>query len=223
MRAIIAILEGPEQAREEPDKEAFLDNPVERKRDTRRRESAPPRRSTPVEPAPMQPQNPPMEVKPPAKPPMDAKPAKPQVKKNATILKQLKAQDKKAEDKKAETKEILKKGMDEFFSKQASKAPPKASKAPKSRAVSVPPPKLPTPSFDEIAAQLDQDSFLDNPVDWKRDTRRREAAGNATSVGATQASNRSVSARPPSGARVLKTQRADSEGRRRTTLNTMVR
>ena len=118
--------------------------------------------------------------------------------------------------------------MDEFFSKQASKAPPKASKAPKSRAVSVPPPKLPTPSFDEIAAQLDQDSFLDNPVDRKRDTRRREAAtssmrGNATSVGATQASNRSVSARPPSGARVLKTQRADSEGRRRTTLNTMIR
>ena len=217
MRAIIAILEGPEQAREEHEKEAFLDNPVERKRDTRRRESAPPRRSTPVEPAPMQPQNPPMEVK---------TPAKPQVKKNATIFKQLKAQDKKAEDKKAETKEILKKGMDEFFSKQASKATQKA--APKSRAVSVPPPKLPTPSFDEIAAQLDQDSFLDNPVDRKRDTRRREAAtssmrGNATSVGATQASNRSVSARPPSGARVLKTQRADSEGRRRTTLNTTVR
>ena len=156
----------------------------------------------------MQPQNPPME----------AKSTKPQVKKSATILKQLKAQ-----DKKAETKEVLKKGMDEFFSKQASKATPKA---PKSRAVSVPPPKLPTPSFDEIAAQLDQDSFLDNPVDRKRDTRRREAAsmrGNATSVGATPASNRSVSARPPSGARVLKTQRADSEGRRRTTLNTMVR
>ena len=78
MRAIIAILEGPERAKS-------------------------------AEPAPV-PQNPPM--------PTESKaPAKtPQVKKSATILKHLKAQDKKAE--RAETREILKKGLDEFFNKK---------------------------------------------------------------------------------------------------------
>ena len=94
MRAIIAILEGPERAKS-------------------------------AEPAPV-PQNPPM--------PTESKAATktPQIKKSATILKQLKAQDKKAE--RAETREILKKGLDEFFSKQA---PAKA--AAKARAKTVPP------------------------------------------------------------------------------------
>ena len=202
MRAIIAILEGPERAKS-------------------------------AEPAPV-PQNPPM--------PTESKaPAKTQqVKKSATILKQLKAQDKKAE--RAETRKILEKGMEEFFGK---KAAPKAT----ARAKTVPPQQsaarsskaaMPALSFDEMAAELEQGSFLDNPVGLrKRDTRAREAEvmaasrpreaprSSASSSAQPEARPRSGSAavrpRAEAGARILKTQRADSEGQRRITRATMLR
>jgi hypothetical protein len=192
MRAIIAILEGPERAKS-------------------------------AEPAPV-PQNPPMEL-------AKAPPTKtPQVKKSATILKQLKAQDKKAE--RAETKEIMKKGLDEFFNKKP------AAPTAKARAKPVPPQQMPTLSFDEMAAELEQGSFLDNPVGLrKRDTRAREAEvmaassrprSSASSSAQPEVRPRSGSAavRPraeSSGARILKTQRADSEGQRRITRATMLR
>jgi hypothetical protein len=211
MRAIIAILEGPERAKS-------------------------------AEPAPV-PQNPPMPVEPKAAPTKT-----PQVKKSATILKQLKAQDKKAE--RAETKEILKKGLEQFFNKKP------AAPTAKARAKTVPPQQsavrsskaaMPAMSFDEMAAELEQGSFLDNPVGLrKRDTRAREAEVTAASlrprssasssaqpesvqrgsIAAIRPRSGSAAVRPraeSSGARILKTQRADSEGQRRITRATMLR
>jgi hypothetical protein len=199
MRAILAILEGPERAKSE-------------------------------EPA-LVPQNPPMET-PSAPKTMHVKKAK--------IIKALKAQ-----DKKAETKEIVKKGMAEFFAKK----PPAA----KTRAKTVPPQQMPAMSFDEIAAELEQGSFLDNPVGLrKRDTRQREAEVMAASSRPREALRSSASSsaqrsssiadvrprsgsaavrptlraaaeRPSSGTRILKTQRADLEGQRRITRATMLR
>jgi hypothetical protein len=189
MRAILAILEGPERAKSE-------------------------------EPA-IVPQNPPMEAAPKAAPTKAA-----HVKKSATILKQLKAQ-----DKKTETKEIVKKGMVEFFAK-------KPAATAKACAKTVPPQQMPAMSFDEIAAELEQGSFLDNPVGLrKRDTRQREAEvmrSSASSSAQPEIRPRSGSAairptlraaaeRPSSGTRILKTQRADSEGQRRITRATMLR
>ena len=194
MRAILAILEGPERAKSE-------------------------------EPA-LVPQNPPIET-PSAPKTMHVKKAK--------IIKALKAQ-----DKKAETKEIVKKGMAEFFAKK----PPAA----KTRAKTVPPQQMPAMSFDEIAAELEQGSFLDNPVGLrKRDTRQREAevmrssasssaqpesAQRSSSIAAVRPRSgsaavrptlRAAAERPSSGTRILKTQRADLEGQRRITRATMLR
>ena len=193
MRAIIDILEGPERAKS-------------------------------AEPAPV-PQNPPM-VTPSA-------PKTAHVKK-AKIIKALKAQDTKAE--KAETKQILKKGLDEFFKKAAPKAraktvPPQQSAVRPSKAA------MPALSFDEMAAELEQGSFLDNPVGLrKRDTRAREAEVTAASLRPRSSASSSaqpevrprsgsaaVRPRESSGARILKTQRADSEGQRRITRTTMLR
>ena len=195
MRAIIDILEGPERAKS-------------------------------AEPTPV-PQNPPIET---------LVPKTAHVKK-AKIIKALKAQDTKAE--KAETKQILKKGLDEFFKKAAPKAraktvPPQQSAARSSKAA------MPALSFDEMAAELEQGSFLDNPVGLrKRDTRAREAEVMAASSRPREALRSSASSAQPEirprsgsaavrpraeeGARILKTQRADSEGQRRITRATMLR
>jgi hypothetical protein len=154
--------------------------------------------------------------------------------KKAKIIKALKAQDTKAE--KAETKQILKKGLDEFFKKAAPKAraktvPPQQSAVRPSKAA------MPALSFDEMAAELEQGSFLDNPVGLrKRDTRAREAEAtaaclrprsSASSSAQPEVRPRSGSAavrpREEAGARILKTQRADSEGQRRITRTTMLR
>ena len=169
----------------------------------------------------LQPENPPI---------VEEKPKVAQHPKKAKVMKQLKASDRISE--RQATKEILKKGMDEFFGKKP------AAPTAKARAKSVQPkpsraPSLPTPSFDDIAAQLDEDSFLDNPVDRKRDTRRREAAmsssssaaarpRSAASVAPTPSVTRSMSANAVAP-RVLKTQRADSAGRRRVRLETLGR
>ncbi len=175
MRAILAILEGPEPT--------------------------------------LVPQNPPIET--------PSAPKTVHVKK-AKIIKALKAQ-----DKKAETKEILKKGMGEFFAK-------KQAPAAKTRAKTVPPQQMPALSFDEIAAELEQGSFLDNPVGLrKRDTRQREADVMRSSStadirprsgsAAVRPTLREAAERPSSGTRILKTQRADSEGQHRITRATMLR
>ena len=169
----------------------------------------------------LQPENPPI---------VEEKPKVAQHPKKAKVMKQLKASDRISE--RQATKEILKKGMEEFFGKKP------AAPTAKARAKSVQPkpsraPSLPTPSFDDIAAQLDEDSFLDNPVDRKRDTRRREAAmsssssaaarpRSAASVAPTPSVTRSMSANAVAP-RVLKTQRADSAGRRRVRLETLGR
>ena len=136
-----------------------------------------------------------------------------------------------------ETKQILKKGLDEFFKKATPKAraktvPPQQSAVRPSKAA------MPALSFDEMAAELEKDSFLDNPVGMrKRDTRAREAEvmaassrprSSASSSAQPEVRPRSGSAavRPraeSSGARILKTQRADSEGQRRITRATMLR
>jgi hypothetical protein len=147
--------------------------------------------------------------------------------KKAKVIKQLKASDRQTE--KQATNDDIRKGVTEFFSKQ---------KPTKARATSVQPkptraPSLPTPSFDDIAAQLDEESFLDNPVDRKRDTRRREVASSSSAAArprsaATPAAapavvrSRSMSATAVAP-RVLKTQRADSAGTRRVRLETLGR
>ena len=171
----------------------------------------------------LQPENPPI---------VEEKPKVAQHPKKAKVMKQLKASDRISE--RQATKEILKKGMEEFFGKKP------AAPTAKARAKSVQPkpsraPSLPTPSFDDIAAQLDEDSFLDNPVDRKRDTRRREAAMSSSSSATAPARPRSTASAAPTPAvtrsmsatavapRVLKTQRADSAGRRRVRLETLGR
>jgi hypothetical protein len=112
---------------------------------------------------------------------------------------------------------------------------------------------MPAMSFDEIAAELEQGTFLDNPVGLrKRDTRQREAEVMAASSRPREALRSSASSsaqrsssiadvrprsgsaavrptlraaaeRPSSGTRILKTQRADLEGQRRITRATMLR
>jgi len=117
--------------------------------------------------------------------------------------------------------------MGEFFAK---KQPPAA----KTRAKTVPPQQMPALSFDEIAAELEQGSFLDNPVGLrKRDTRQREADVMRSSStadirprsgsAAVRPTLREAAERPSSGTRILKTQRADSEGQRRIARATMLR
>jgi hypothetical protein len=169
-----------------------------------------PARAKSEEPTLLQPENPPM-----------PKPKVIHVKK-ALITKQLKAQDKK--DDKAKTNEAIRKAVTTFVSKNAPA---------KSRAASQPPKRtMPTLSFDEIAEQLDSESFLDNPLDRKRDTRKRDemasrgassAARPASSSVLTRAASSSAAVRPTSATRILKTQRADSTGQRRTTLETRLR
>ena len=167
-----------------------------------------PARSKSEEPAILQPENPPM-----------PKPAKLHVKKT-TITKHLKAQD----GEKAKANEAIRKAVSDF----ASKTVPA-----KSRAASQPPKQqMPTLSFDEIAEQLDSESFLDNPLDRNRDTRKRDemasrgassAARPASSSVLTRAASSSAAVRPTSATRILKTQRADSTGQRRTTPETRLR
>ena len=92
---------------------------------------------------------------------------------------------------------------------------------------------MPTLSFDEIAEQLDSGSFLDNPIDRKRDTRKRDEMASRGASSAAQpaasssvlirAASSSAAVRPTSGTRNLKTQRADSIGQRRTTLESRLR
>jgi hypothetical protein len=186
MRAIIALLDGPERAKS-------------------------------AEPT-LQPTNPQIETLP--APKLAAA-------KKVKVMKQLKAQDKKPEH-----AEILKKGMQEFFVKKQAPA--------KTRAATVPPKRqMPALSFDEIAAELEQGSFLDNPVGLrKRDTRQREEAVMRSSASGSAATPeirprsgstasrpalRAAAERPSAGTRILKTQRADSEGQRRITRATMLR
>jgi hypothetical protein len=178
MRALIAILDGPAQAKSK-------------------------------EPALLQPENPPM-----------PKPKVLQVKKTV-IMKQLKAQDKKED--KGKTNEAIRKAVTAFTSKSVPE---------KTRSASLPPKRqMPTLSFDEIAEQLDSESFLDNPLDRKRDTRRRDemasrGASTARPAASSSALTRpasSAAVRPASGTRILKTQRADSVGQRRTTLESRLR
>jgi hypothetical protein len=155
----------------------------------------------------------------PEKPSMPTKPKVLHVKKT-TITKQVKAQD----TEKAKTNEAIRKAITEFTSKNVPS---------KSRATSLPPKQqMPALSFDEIAEQLDSESFLDNPLDRKRDTRKREemASRGASNVARPAASSSaltrpasSAAVRPASGTRILKTQRADSVGQRRTTLESRLR
>jgi len=107
-----------------------------------------PAQSKSEEPAILQPENPPI-----------PKPKVLHVKKS-TITKHLKAQD----SEKTKANEAIRKAVTAFTSKPA-----------KSRAASQPPKQqMPTLSFDEIAEQLDSESYLDNPLDRKRDTRKRD-------------------------------------------------
>jgi len=165
-----------------------------------------PAQSKSEEPALLQPENPPI-----------PKPKVLHVKKS-TITKHLKAQD----SEKTKANEAIRKAVTAFTSKPA-----------KSRAASQPPKQqMPTLSFDEIAEQLDSESYLDNPLDRKRDTRKRDemasrgassAARPASSSVLTRAASSSAAVRPTSATRILKTQRADSTGQRRTTLETRLR
>jgi hypothetical protein len=169
-----------------------------------------PAQSKSEEPALLQPQNPPM-----------PKPAKVLHVKKTTITKHLKAQD----GEKAKANEAIRKAVSDFATKNAPS---------KSRAASQPPKRqsMPTLSFDEIAEQLDAESFLDNPLDRKRDTRKRDeltsrgassSARPASSSVLTRAASSTAAVRPASASRILKTQRADSTGQRRTTLETRLR
>jgi len=99
--------------------------------------------------------------------------------------------------------ETIRKGIGAFASKQALKAKDKEETVKKGaamiRATSVPAKK----TYDEILEELDESSFLDNPVMRKRDTRTA-----ASSSRPAPPSTRVVP--PPS-----KTQRTTSSGQRR--------